>query len=93
SLTNAPALPAATLAEASYHSMFKNCTSLTNAPALLPAWMRSPIACGAMAMLLGLIIVPIVSLFSKSPDKMFVDDCFACYEKPTVVEQKTALGK
>ncbi len=63
------------------------------APALLPAWMRSPIACGAMAMLLGLIIVPIVSLFSKSPDKMFVDDCFACYEKPTVVEQKTALGK
>ena len=62
-------------------------------PALLPAWMRSPIVCGAMAMLLGLVIVPIVSLFSKAPDKMFVDDCFACYEKPTVVEQKTALGK
>ncbi|MCR5005914.1 MAG: sodium:solute symporter [Clostridiales bacterium] len=62
-------------------------------PALLPVWMRSPIVCGAMAMLLGLVIVPIVSLFSKAPDRMFVDDCFACYEKPTVVEQKTALGK
>ena len=62
-------------------------------PTLLPAWMRSPIVAGAMAMLLGLVIVPIVSLFSKAPDKMFVDDCFACYDKPTVVEQKTALGK
>lgn len=62
-------------------------------PTILPAWMRSPIACGAMAMLLGLIIVPVVSLLSKAPDRMFVDDCFACYDKPTVVEQKTALGR
>ena len=62
-------------------------------PTVLPVWMRSPIACGAMAMLLGLIIVPVVSLLSKAPDRMFVDDCFACYDKPTVVEQKTALGR
>ena len=62
-------------------------------PTILPAWMRSPIACGAMAMLIGLIIVPVVSLLSKAPDRMFVDDCFACYDKPTVVEQKTALGR
>ena len=62
-------------------------------PTILPAWMRSPIACGAMAMLLGLIIVPVVSLLSKAPDRMFVDDGFACYDKPTVVEQKTALGR
>ena len=62
-------------------------------PTILPVWMRSPIACGAMAMLIGLIIVPVVSLLSKAPDRMFVDDCFACYDKPTVVEQKTALGR
>ncbi len=62
-------------------------------PTVLPVWMRSPIACGAMAMLIGLIIVPVVSLLSKAPDRMFVDDCFACYDKPTVVEQKTALGR
>ena len=34
SLTQAPALPATTLADSCYNSMFENCTSLTQAPAL-----------------------------------------------------------
>ena len=63
------------------------------APSVLPVWMRSPINCGAMAMLLGLIIVPVVSLLSPKPDKNLVEGCFACYNKETVVPQKTALGK
>ena len=34
SLTQAPALPATTLADECYSNMFKNCTNLTQAPAL-----------------------------------------------------------
>ncbi len=63
------------------------------APNVLPAVMRSPINCGAIAMLAGLVIVPVVSLFTPKPDQKLVDDAFACYEKGTVVAQKTALGK
>lgn len=58
-----------------------------------PAIMQSPINCGAIAMLAGLVIVPVVSLFTPKPDKALVDDAFACYEKETKVSQKTALGK
>ena len=59
---------------------------------MFPAIMQSPINSGAIAMLAGLVIVPIVSAFTKKPDKQLVDDAFACYEKPTSVAQKTALG-
>lgn len=63
------------------------------APSCLPAIMRSPINCGSIAMLAGLIIVPVVSLFTPKPDKKLVDETFACYDKPKVVAQKTSLGK
>ncbi len=58
-----------------------------------PAIMQSPINCGAIAMLAGLVIVPAVSLFTPRPDKKLVDIAFACYEKKTEVSQKTALGQ
>ena len=58
-----------------------------------PAIMQSPINCGAIAMLAGLVIVPVVSLFTPKPDKELVDSAFSCYEKETTVDQKTALGK
>ena len=58
-----------------------------------PPIMRSPINCGAIAMLVGLVIVPVVSLFTSKPDQALVDNAFACYEKETTVAQKTALGK
>lgn len=63
------------------------------APSCLPAIMRSPINCGAIAMLAGLIIVPVVSLLTPKPDKKLVEETFACYDKPKVVAQKTSLGK
>ncbi len=63
------------------------------APELLPAIMRNPINCGAIAMLAGLVIVPIVSLFTPKPDKKLVEETFACYNRETVVKQSTALGK
>lgn len=58
-----------------------------------PAIMQSPINCGAIAMLVGLVIVPVVSLFTPKPDQKLVDNAFACYEVKTEVAQKTALGK
>lgn len=58
-----------------------------------PVIMQSPINCGSIAMLAGLVIVPIVSLFTPKPDKKLVDEAFACYDKETTVSQKTALGK
>jgi len=58
-----------------------------------PTIMQSPINCGAIAMLAGLIIVPVVSLITPKPDKDMVDNAFACYEKPTTMHQKNALGE
>lgn len=59
----------------------------------LPVIIQSPINCGAIAMLAGLVIVPVVSLLTPKPDQNFTDEIFACYEKDTTVAQKTALGK
>jgi len=61
--------------------------------ASFPVIMQSPINCGAIAMIAGLVIVPIVSAFTKKPDKDLVENAFACYEKESTVSQKTALGK
>ena len=55
--------------------------------------MQSPINAGAIAMLAGLIIVPVVSLFTSKPDKMLIDHAFAAYDRTAVVPQSVALGK
>ena len=59
--------------------------------ASFPAILQSPINCGAFAMLAGLVIVPVVSLFTKAPDAAMVDTAFACYEKKVEVSQKRSL--
>ena len=48
--------------------------------------------CSMLYELGGLVIVPLVSLFSRKPPKELVDGSFACYEKTAVVPQATALG-
>lgn len=63
------------------------------APQLLPKFLQSPINCGAFAMAASLIIVPAISLFTKKPDKAFVEETFACYDKATIASQKNDLGK
>lgn len=63
------------------------------APSVLPTCMQSPINCGSIAMLAGLILVPVVSLVTPKPEKQQIDAIFACYDKTNVVTQKTALGK
>ena len=60
---------------------------------LLPKIMQSPINCGAIAMMAGLVIVPIVSWATPKPDPVMVDECFACYEKKTTVPMREALGE
>ncbi len=56
-----------------------------------PAVLQSPINAGAFVMVANLILVPIISLFTKAPEKSLVDSAFACYETPIQVQQKTAL--
>ncbi len=60
---------------------------------LFPAIMQSPINAGAIAMIAGLILVPIISALTAPPDRRLVDDAFKCYEKETTVPQYVALGK
>lgn len=56
-----------------------------------PAILRSPINAGAFCMIMGLIIVPVVSLVSKPPEKEKVDEIFSCYDKTVTVTVKTAI--
>ena len=58
----------------------------------LPAIIRSPINCGAIAMLAGFVIVPLVSVLSRAPDRRFTDRLFECYDRPRQTAAKRALG-
>ena len=57
-----------------------------------PALLQSPINAGAFCMLAGLILVPIVSAVTPSPDRKLVDDAFSCYSKRVLVPQSEALA-
>ncbi|MGN0846888.1 MAG: sodium:solute symporter [Kiritimatiellia bacterium] len=61
--------------------------------ASLPVFLRSPINSGAVAMLAGFAIVPLVSLVTKAPDRRFTDALFACYDRPRQVTAKSDLGE
>lgn len=63
------------------------------AKSVLPTVLQSPINCGAFAMIAGMVIVPVVSLFTKAPDKKFVDEAFECYEETVNVHKKECLGE
>lgn len=57
-----------------------------------PAILQSPINSGVIAMLAGLVIVPVVSLFTRKPDAQLVEGAFACYSKKVVTTAKDSLG-
>ena len=59
---------------------------------IFPAILQSPINAGAFCMLAGMIIVPVVSLITKAPDKDKVEDIFSCYEKTVTVSVKDSIG-
>jgi len=53
--------------------------------------LQSPINAGAFCMILGLILVPLISLITPKPDRRIVDNAFSCYEKKVLVRQTNAL--
>ncbi|MDR2000757.1 MAG: sodium:solute symporter [Zoogloeaceae bacterium] len=57
-----------------------------------PPILQSPINAGAFVMLAGLVIVPVVSLFTKAPGKATIDSCFSCYEETVSVKASEDLG-
>jgi len=57
-----------------------------------PAIIQSPINAGAFTMLAGFIIVPVISILTKAPDKKEVDSCFSCYEETVSVKIRDDLG-
>ena len=60
---------------------------------IFPQILKSPINAGAFCMIAGLVIVPVVSLFTKAPDKSVTDNAFLCYDKKVLVSQKDAIGE
>lgn len=52
----------------------------------------SPINAGVLAMLAGLVIVPVVSLITPKLNKKDVDEMFSCYDDKVTVEVTESLG-
>lgn len=57
-----------------------------------PEILQSPINAGAFCMIAGLVIVPVVSLLTKAPEKPIIEDIFSCYDKKVVVNARDAIG-
>ena len=54
-------------------------------------YIASPINAGAIAMIAGLVVVPVVSLLTPKPDRDKVDGIFTCLDTKVTVQQKLAL--
>ena len=54
-------------------------------------YISSPINAGAVAMIAGLILVPLVSIVTPKMQKKEIDGIFSCYEEAVTVKRKTAL--
>ena len=60
--------------------------------ASFPALLRSPINAGAFCMIAGLVIMPVVSMFTAKPDQKHLDQVFSCYDRPVTVTAKQSIG-
>ena len=56
-------------------------------------YFTSPINAGMLAMLLGLVVVPVVSLCSRQNRKAEVDEMFSCYSSTVRVRATDALSE
>ncbi len=54
---------------------------------------KTSIHSGAFAMMIGLVIVPLVSLITKKMDSKEVDEMFSCYDEKITVTVRDSLGK
>jgi SSS family solute:Na+ symporter len=55
-------------------------------------FIASPINAGAIAMVAGLIVVPVVSLLAPKMKKEQVDEIFECFEETVTVRKKRSIG-
>lgn len=56
-------------------------------------FIASPINAGAVAMIAGLVVVPIVSFLTPKMDSKRTEEIFACLDEKVTVEQRMALPK
>ena len=63
---------------------------ITVANMLFP-FIASPINAGAIAMVAGLVVVPVVSLVTPKMKKETVEECFTCLDETVVVHRKTSI--
>ena len=75
--------------------LFSSIVMMVNmvAKPLFPALLQSPINAGVFCMLAGLVLVPVVSLFTKPPKQDYVESIFSCYDKKVVVSVTDAIGE
>ncbi len=55
-------------------------------------YFKSPINAGMLAMLLGIVITPIITLIAPAKDMERVEKIFACYDKKITVSYKQAIS-
>jgi SSS family solute:Na+ symporter len=58
---------------------------------LFPAVLQSPINAGAFCMIAGLVLVPLVSLFTRRPDAAHVEHVFSCYAQKVTVTARDSI--
>ena len=54
-------------------------------------FIASPINAGAITMIVGLIVVPVVSLITPKMNKEYVEEIFTCYDETVVVHKTKSL--
>lgn len=58
---------------------------------LFIGYIASPINAGAIAMVAGMAVVPLVSVLTPVPDRKRVDGIFACYDETVVISKRRSL--
>lgn len=54
-------------------------------------YIESPINAGAIAMIAGLVVVPIVSILTPKLDNRMLEEIFSCYDEKVVISKKRSL--
>ena len=61
-------------------------------PQYFPALLRTPINAGVFCMLAGLVIIPVVSLFTKKLNPEHTQQVFSCYDRTVTVNVTDSIG-
>ena len=74
--------------------LFSTLVMLSNIffPQIFPVLLQTPINAGVFCMLMGLILVPAVSLLTKKPDNAHVEQVFSCYNRTVTVCVTDSIG-